>query len=820
MTTNEENLAQQAKELFDQALEFYNNNDYQRALQLWQQTIDLRKQLPLDNPEYKNDLAVSYRKYGLVLYELKRIEEAIEHYQHAIELGTQLLPLDNPAYKNDLARVYYNCGIALADLRRFEEAIEHYQHAIDLGTQLLPLDNPAYKNDLASAYNNCGNALDDLRRFEEAIEHYQHAIELGTQLLPLDNPAYKNDLASAYNNCGIALKDLRRFEEAIEHYQHAIELRTQLLPLDNPEYKNDLARAYNNYGSSLGYLEKFKEAEDAIDESLKISRELEEQGIYWYREDRELFFGNAIKIYLNESFNFLPELILEHLDPDNSGSAPQSEKMHQDASDGLYRLKNKIHSEHPAFLINRQNFIEEMEEAIERLKEIRAKYFTGTASGAKLTAQFYEENVGDLKKAEEILKKYVEKVPSDPVGYQQVGEFYERCKRYSEALTFFEQSIKVALQQKIEESFIFHSLKNTVHLAIDNKEFPNFMAFNATGIAFKQLNQMKEWFNTFVDSFEKTEKILLKNHWKPINEELDDDYQTWLAGYHSSMRENVEKKLKEHFKQKREAQRRSLHEVIRSLDKHLAVIVETLFNSFEQHWDKHDQAWEQANEEQRQVIETEIIQNLQNVVEGLAEKLSEEEKRFAFEELQQDLPLEIWEILKKNEQNILLLAMRMKQQKINQFASLGFGQLIEIALSKRLFYPIKTYLQKKNKSVFSDERDSVANFLNGYKPHLMLGSMVTAFNQAVHFDRTVTCQEVENLLLEGLKNFPKHHLLLEQSDKTKKTRAERLQRITKIRNNCAHPEQNMSLEETNEIYDNVIKDSEHAFCRYFIGACH
>jgi len=808
--TNEENLAQQAQELYNQAWRLYEKREFQQALQLWQQTIDLYKQLPLANPDYRNSLLGSYVNRGNVLVDLSRFEEAIQSYQHAIELGKQL-SLNNNKYRNWLSNAYNNYGKTLAELGRYSESLQYYEYVIYLRKQL-PLENHEYRNDLASVYNDYGIALNNLRRLEEAIQSYRHEIDLCKQL-PLDNPEYRMVLLGAYINCGNTLSSLRRFEEALDYFQYAIDLHKPLFIKEHHRYYSFLGNAYNGFAGILNELGRFREAEDVIEESLNIYRELEKQGIFWYRKNRESYFNNAIDNYLNGSFNFLPELILEHLDPENSGSAPQSEKMHQDALNGLHRLFRERANKHP-------QLISEISQTMFKLERIRAKYFTGTASGAKLTAQFYEENVGDLKKAEEILKKYVEKVPSDPVGYQQVGEFYERCKRYSEALTFFEQSIKVALQQKIEESFIFHSLKNTVHLAIDNKEFPNFMAFNATGIAFKQLNQMKEWFNTFVDSFEKTEKILLKNHWKLINEELDDDYQTWLAGYHSSMRENVEKKLKEHFKQKREAQRRSLHEVIRSLDKHLAVIVETLFNSFEQHWDKHDQDWEQANEEQRQVIETEIIQNLQNVVEGLAEKLSEEEKRFAFEELQQDLPLEIWEILKKNEQNILLLAMRMKQQKINQFASLGFGQLIEIALSKRLFYPIKTYLQKKNKSVFSDERDSVANFLNGYKPHLMLGSMVTAFNQAVHFDRTVTCQEVENLLLEGLKNFPKHHLLLEQSDKTKKTRAERLQRITKIRNNCAHPEQNMSLEETNEIYDNVIKDSEHAFCRYFIGACH
>jgi tetratricopeptide (TPR) repeat protein len=104
MTTqsNEEILAQQANERFEQALEFYNKKDFQRALQLWEETIELGKQLPLDNPKYRNDLLGAYVNYGSALDHLRRFEEAIEQYQHAIELGTQLLPLDNHQYKHDL----------------------------------------------------------------------------------------------------------------------------------------------------------------------------------------------------------------------------------------------------------------------------------------------------------------------------------------------------------------------------------------------------------------------------------------------------------------------------------------------------------------------------------------------------------------------------------------------------------------------------------------------------------------------------------------------------------------------------------------------
>jgi tetratricopeptide (TPR) repeat protein len=723
MTTqsNEEILAQQANERFEQALEFYNKKDYQRALQLWEETIELYKQLPLDNTKYKSALAVSYRKYGLT--------------------------------------------------------------------------------------------LEKLRRFEKAIAYYQHAINLGTQLLSLDNAKYKNDLALTYNNYGNALYYLRRFKEATAYYQHTIELRTQLLSLDNPEYKNDLAWGYHDYGITLDNLRRHTEAEEAIDESLNISRELEKQGIFRYRENREKIFINAIDIYMNGSFNFLPDLILEHLDPENEGSAPQSEKMHRDALEGLHKLYLAKAGEYPELR-------SEIFQTILKLEQIRAKYFTGTVEGAKLNAQFYEKNVGDFNKAEQILKQYVEKVPSDPIGYQQVGEFYERRQNKTQALNYFEKSIQVALKQKTEENFIFCSLQNAANLAT-NKEFPNFMAFNATYLALQRVNEIKEWFNNFVDLFEKEEKLLLKNLWKPINEDLDNDYQRWLAGYQSNIRETVEKELKEYFKQKDKARSRSLYEAGRLLNIPFATtMLQILLNSWEQQWERYEQEWEQANEEQRQAIEIGIIQSLQNVMVELAKKLPEEEKQAAFRELQQDFPLHLWNILKENEQNILLLAMQLKLKNILQFAGLGFGQLVEMILLQSVFTPFKNSIQNKELEMKKVE-GKFAGFLSGKNAGgFTLAPMVNVINQIVHQQKVKEQLDISEALKSQLRNyfkqFPNWDTLISQSENDCEIRSKNLNEIKEIRNKCAHTGETPDLDDVNQIYNNVIKDPNHAFCRYFL----
>ena len=81
--------------------------DLQQALASYKQALQLRKALPLDNHEYRNNLATAYRKYGDAQSDLgtpSDLQQAIESYNQAIKFG-QELPLDNPEADDGVHRV-------------------------------------------------------------------------------------------------------------------------------------------------------------------------------------------------------------------------------------------------------------------------------------------------------------------------------------------------------------------------------------------------------------------------------------------------------------------------------------------------------------------------------------------------------------------------------------------------------------------------------------------------------------------------------------------------------------------------------------------
>ncbi len=149
----------------------------------------------------KNWLA--HNNLGAVLGSRGRLDEAIAHYQSALEI------------KPDYAGIYFNLGAALAEREEVNEAVIQYRKALEI--------NPNY----ADAHNNLGTVLASQGRVDEAITQYQKALEI--------NP----DHARAHNNLGIVLAGRGRVDEAIANYQEALQI------------KPDYPEAYNNLGAVL-----------------------------------------------------------------------------------------------------------------------------------------------------------------------------------------------------------------------------------------------------------------------------------------------------------------------------------------------------------------------------------------------------------------------------------------------------------------------------------------------------------------------------------------------------------------------------------------
>ena len=116
-----------------------------------------------------SDNCIAHNNLGNALLQKGNVDEAIAHYQKALQI------------KPDYAEAHNNLGNALLQKGNVDEAITHYQKALQI--------NPDY----AEAHNNLGIALLQKGNVDEAIAHFQKALQI------------KPDNAEAHNNLGNAL---------------------------------------------------------------------------------------------------------------------------------------------------------------------------------------------------------------------------------------------------------------------------------------------------------------------------------------------------------------------------------------------------------------------------------------------------------------------------------------------------------------------------------------------------------------------------------------------------------------------------------------
>ena len=166
---------------------------------------------------------MAHNNMGDALYKAGHVQEAIEHYEQALQI--------NP----ELAEAHYNLGNVLSQTGRTEEAIWHYKQALRI--------KPHY----AEAQNNWGNVLQHMGKLADAIAHYEQALRI------------EPGLAGAHDNLGNALYQIGKMPEAIDHYEQALRI--------NP----NLAETHNNLGSVLSQVGRLQDAIRHYEQALRIN---------------------------------------------------------------------------------------------------------------------------------------------------------------------------------------------------------------------------------------------------------------------------------------------------------------------------------------------------------------------------------------------------------------------------------------------------------------------------------------------------------------------------------------------------------------------
>ncbi|RZO49765.1 MAG: sulfotransferase family protein [Candidatus Pelagibacterales bacterium] len=152
---------------------------------------DLTKELISSNPK----VAFLYNLMGIILYEQKEVEKALEFYKKGIAIDP------------DFAEIYNNLGLLYANNNLgADKAESYYKKSLSINSK-----NP-------ETYNNLGSLYKSLDKYEEAISCYNKAVNINKKSF------------YAHHNLGNIYTALGNFEEAKKYFKEAIKI--------NPNYAN------------------------------------------------------------------------------------------------------------------------------------------------------------------------------------------------------------------------------------------------------------------------------------------------------------------------------------------------------------------------------------------------------------------------------------------------------------------------------------------------------------------------------------------------------------------------------------------------------
>ncbi|HAX79740.1 MAG TPA: Fis family transcriptional regulator [Cyanobacteria bacterium UBA11372] len=280
----------QADRLFQQGLEQAGNNQFQAAIESFQQALKIYREIG-DRQSEANTLG----SIGLAYDSLKQYQQAIEFYQQALAIARSI------GDRRGEAASVGNLGVAYQSLGQHQEAIKLFQQALAMGRAIGDRRGEAASvGNLGMIYQTLGqhqqaiefssqsltiareigdrsveaNSLNTLIKAYYSLRQYQQVIEFATQSLALARErGDRQSIAYNLNNLGGAYRDLAQYQRAIQFYQQSLavarEIGDRLLEVNS----------LSNLGQNYSFLSQYQQAIEFYQQSLPIARDVGDRKI-------------------------------------------------------------------------------------------------------------------------------------------------------------------------------------------------------------------------------------------------------------------------------------------------------------------------------------------------------------------------------------------------------------------------------------------------------------------------------------------------------------------------------------------------------------
>jgi tetratricopeptide (TPR) repeat protein len=403
-----------------------------------------------DKPDKK---AIIYNRFGNLIADSNKEQEAIPYYEKAIELDP-----NKPIY-------LCNLGLTYTKLGQWDNAIKYHKQAIELrkksSDEQYGLDyyykflSEAYfkadklnefldifekSGDLndsldrkAIVFNRLGNLLADSKKDQESILYYEKAIALDP-----NRPIYLCNLGLTYAKLG-------QWQEAIENHKKAVELRKtlskDLYELDY--YYEYLSIAYSKAGRLMEFIDIFEKSGDLNDKPDKKAIIYNRLGNLLADSNKEQeaipYYEKAIELDPNSPIYFC-NLGLTHAKLEQWQEAIEN---HKKAVEQRRQL-----SEDPYGLDYYYDFLSETYFKAGKLNEcLEIIEGTGYLNNNPIKKAAVYNTIGNsITTAQEAIPYYknaIELDPNRPIYLSNLGLTYVNIKQWNEAIECHRQAVEL-----------------------------------------------------------------------------------------------------------------------------------------------------------------------------------------------------------------------------------------------------------------------------------------------------------------------------------------------------------------------------------------
>ncbi|XGV95307.1 MAG: tetratricopeptide repeat protein [Leptolyngbya sp. BL-A-14] len=238
----------EADQLFDQGVQQYQQNQFEAAVQSWQQALTIDRSLKNRQRE-----GITLGNLGNAYLSLENYGKAIAYQQQSLAIARELKNRQGEsAALGGLGNAYYALG---AD----DKAIEAYQQSLMIAREL---KNPQSEE---RALDNLGNVYQRLGAYDKAIDAYQQSLTIARTL---KDPRREG---RALDNLGNVYQRMGKYDQAVQYLQQSLAMaRSRSSPQGETRVLSNLGSTYY----ALGY---YNQAIAYYQQALAIARTIKNQ---------------------------------------------------------------------------------------------------------------------------------------------------------------------------------------------------------------------------------------------------------------------------------------------------------------------------------------------------------------------------------------------------------------------------------------------------------------------------------------------------------------------------------------------------------------